>query len=160
MTHWRCYLISSAFNVNTSKSNHQLTKKISRDEFKNRPLLDPIFFDLQTNQPVQNRALLTHNREKLQIEFQAPYAGIFQAFLMHNVKDNAYCSIASFSISANKASNIQHPTYFHSSAKDIKIESPLVQLHADSTYEFKIKVALHQHVWVASPPFFVDIRLN
>lgn len=60
---------------------------------------------------------------------------------MHNVKDNAYSSIASFSISANKASNIQHPTYFHSSAKDIKIESPLVQLHADSTYEFKIKVS-------------------
>lgn len=197
-----CTWGSSAFNVNTSKSNHryttdwlflkgdhfgyshfpndsnhQLTKKISRDEFKNRPLLDPIFFDLfespnklqatnnidssyqldliqkrdakfilnvydlQTNQPVQNRALLTHNREKLQIEFQAPYAGIFQAFLMHNVKDNAYSSIASFSISANKASNIQHPTYFHSSAKDIKIESPLVQLHADSTYEFKIKVS-------------------
>ena len=41
-------------------------------------------------------------------------------------------------------------------------DNGVVMLQNDSSdvVVSKQKLALHQHVWVASPPFFVDIRLN
>lgn len=164
-------------------SNYQLiATKINQEKFKNRPRLDPAFFenvnswtelnaanvvdssfqlnlsfrknanivlvvfDKETNQPLQDKVLLRRGDDGLHVEFQAPYSGEFLGVLMNNVKEDTYNGCAYFLIRAQKASSVQYPRFLRSSAKGVVIESPLVTLHADSTYEFRVKVPNKKYV--------------
>lgn len=103
-------------------------------------------FDKETNRPLQDNVFLRRDNEGLHVEFQSPYPGEFLGVLMNNVKDGVYNGCAYFLIHTKKASSIHHPKYLQSSAKGVVIESPLVALHADSTYEFRVKVSNKKYV--------------
>ena len=105
-----------------------------------------VVFDKETNQPLQDNVFLRHDKNGLHIEFQSPYSGEFLGVLMNNVKDGAYNGCAYFLIHTKKASSIQYPKYLRSSARDVVIESPLVALYADSTYEFRVKISNKKYV--------------
>ena len=100
-----------------------------------------LFIDYASGETIQNRTLLKQNDNVISATFNAPYPGTFLGVVSYNTEGNNYRGCAFFFIQAKSASDVHYPVPLKTSAKDVEIISPLVELHADSTYDFKIKVS-------------------
>ena len=104
------------------------------------------FYELSQNKIIENKIWETQDNDSMTIAFQAPFSGMFLGTIMIRTEENVYRSSAYFFVHAKKPSNVQYPILLRSSAKDFQIESPLVALQPDSTYDFKVKISNKKHV--------------
>ena len=100
-----------------------------------------LFIDYSTGEAIQNRTLLKQTDNIFSVTFNTPSAGTFLGVITYNTDGITYRGCAFFFIQAQNASKVHYPIPLKSTAKDVEIISPLVELHADSTYDFKIKVS-------------------
>ena len=100
-----------------------------------------LFFNYESGKSIQNKTLLDQKGDILSVTFNAPFPGTFLGVVTYNTEGNAYKGCAYFFVQTQSASDVHYPVPLKTSAKDVEIISPLVELHADSTYDFKIKVS-------------------
>ena len=108
---------------------------------KSQEDIQVLFINYATGESIQNRTLLKQNDNVISVTFNTPFSGTFLGVISYNTEGKTYKGCAFFFIQAKSASKIQYPIPLKSSAKDVEIISPLVELQADSTYDFKIKVS-------------------
>ena len=132
----RLQLLTPLKAVNEIESTFEIKLQKKRQEN-----IQVLFFDFNTGVSVQNKTLLKESGNTLTVTFNTPAAGTYLGMIMYNTEGNAYRGCAYFFVQAKSANNVHYPVPLKSSAKDVEIISPLVELQADSTYDFKVKVS-------------------
>ena len=113
---------------------------------KDNTNIQVLFFDYESGKSIQNKTLLNQKDNTLSVTFNTPFPGTFLGVVTYNTEGISYKGCAFFFVQSKSASNAHYPVPLHSSAKDVEIISPLVELQADSTYNFKIKVSNKKYV--------------